>query len=211
MDEWMCVWACSEVQLVWDQSYLSWCCILTNEWTCWLVPWPEENHTWLEALLTMWSALLSAASRKTECEKQHRLLIFPFFLTYIYLHVVLYKTFFLKRKQCDSYYSKPKWKDFQSKGRHFYIYCDLQYNQCVLKIDENPSTIQDEIIQDFCVCCNLGYTGNQMFKYFPIFPLTVIAPASSISRLFSCSISINFTVTVLEGRKNGLQAVSKLL
>lgn len=33
------------------------CCILTNECTSWLVPWPVKT-TWVEALLTMWSANL---------------------------------------------------------------------------------------------------------------------------------------------------------
>ena len=120
--------------------------------------------------------------------------------------MLYYTKHFSQKKTMWFLVFKAKMKDFQSKGRNFYIYCDLQYNQYMLKIDKNPSTIQDEIIQDFVMCCNLGYTGNQTFKYFPNFPLTVIPPVSSISHLFSCSISIKFTVIVLEGRKNGLQA-----
>lgn len=92
------------------------CCILTNECTSWLVPWPVKT-TWVEALLTMWSAnllyrLLLDYNRINEYNTV------SFYILNLYLHVVSNQNLFKIRSYRNI--NKRQNEDFQSNGGTYF-------------------------------------------------------------------------------------------
>lgn len=136
------------------------CCILTNECTSWLVPWPVKT-TWVEALLTMWSAnllyrLLLDYNRINEI--QHC----------IFLYLKPVPTCCIKPKpfKICSYRNikKRQNEDFQSNGGTYFLahFCILYWKtKKVLPlcnyIDCSEGTLQCAVVQGMVKCSSFFF------------------------------------------------------